>query len=135
MRVFCGILLAALLACGGGGGDGYTPPPTAPPPGGGNPNPPPPSNSVTVSMNSADDGYGSESHSFAPTVANVAKDGTVTWTNETGIVHNVTITGSGAPSSIGNFSSGSQSRTFANSGTFNYACTNHEGMTGRVVVP
>ena len=135
MRLPCVVMLAALLACGGGGGgDGYTAPPTGPGPGGGNSNPPPPSGSASVQMNSSDDGYGTASHSFSPTQVTITEGGRVTWNNETGFLHTVTFTGTGAPSHIAGFSSGSQSRTFENTGTFNYSCSNHPEMTGRVVV-
>ena len=134
MRVSCGVLLvAALIACGGGGGDGYNAPPTAPPPSGDNPDPTP-NGSASVSMRSLDDGYGTESHSFSPGEVTIAEGGTVTWNNDTGLLHNVTFSGTGAPTNITSFSTGSQQRTFESAGTFNYQCTNHIGMTGRVVV-
>ena len=132
MRVTCGILIAALLGCGGGdGGGGYEAPPTGPP---GNTNPPPASASATVEMNSTADGYGSDSHEFSPARVNLLRGGTVTWSNSTAFMHNVTFSGTGAPQSIADFRGGTNARTFPSSGTFSYSCTNHAGMSGQVVV-
>ena len=56
------------------------------------------------------------------------------WQGSTSL-HNVTFAVvAGAPADIGNLTTGSASRTFAQSGTFNYQCTNHVGMTGSVTV-
>ena len=133
MRLRYGMIVAALFACGSadGGAGGYGGPPTGP----GGSNPPPPSGSASVSMSSTSDEYETESHSFAPDRVSITAGGTVTWTNGTGLSHNVTFSGAGAPASIASFSSGSQARTFPTSGTWNYTCTNHAGMTGRIDVP
>jgi plastocyanin len=58
----------------------------------------------------------------------------VTWTIEGSAAHNISFTTSGSPANIGNFSTGSSSRTFPNSGTYAYQCTNHPGMSGSVTV-
>lgn len=116
------ILLAASLACGGGGGGngGVTQPPPPPPPPAS-----PPSGSATVTLDAS---------SFSPSQATITRNGTVTWSNTSGIVHNVTFTSSGSPENIDNHSSGSNQRAFATAGTFNYGCTLHAGMTGAVTV-
>lgn len=111
------LLVLATLACGGGGGDG----PTDPGPG---PGPSPSGNIVTLGASS-----------FSPTSITIQTGGTVTWRNISGVLHNVTFnTATGAPASIGNHSSGDNSRTFGTAGTFGYQCTLHGGMAGSVVV-
>lgn len=125
-------LLLALAGCGGGGGYSTSPPPPPPPPppGGGGP-----SATANVAMNSSDDGYGSAVNSFIPAVVAITRLGTVTWSNETGIAHNVTFApAGGAPASIPSYTAGSVSRSFTTAGTFAYQCTNHPGMSGQVVV-
>lgn len=83
-----------------------------------------PSGTVTVSGSS-----------FSPQQVDITVGGTVTWNFNDIISHNVTFAGTtGAPSNIGDTSSGSVSRTFATAGTFAYNCTLHAGMTGTVVV-
>lgn len=115
------LIFGALLACGGGGGDGggITPPPPPPPP-------PSPSPSASVTMGAA---------SFSPTSVSITRTGTVTWNNTSGVTHNVTFSpATGAPSDIGNHSSGSNQRTFNTIGNFAYSCTLHAGMNGSVAV-
>jgi plastocyanin len=132
MRMSYVLLAVVAIGCGGGGGDGYT---TSPNP---TPNPGPgtgATGSATVTMKSTDDGYGSSTFSFSPSTVTITKGGTVTWNNEAGTTaHNVTFTTSGAPNNIGNFSSGTSSRTFDATGTYAYHCTNHSSMTGTVKV-
>jgi plastocyanin len=72
--------------------------------------------------------------SFDPSSVDIKSGGSVTWTFESN--HNVTFD-SGNPATvqnIGTMSSGSDSRTFHTAGTYNYHCTIHSGMTGKVVV-
>jgi plastocyanin len=70
---------------------------------------------------------------FNPATLTVPINTTVTWTNKDGVTHNATSTTSA-------FSSGSltngktYSFTFTTAGTFNYTCTIHPYMTGKVVV-
>lgn len=111
-------IVAILAACGGGGnGGGSQGPPTGPP------SPPPPG---TVILQAA---------SFNPTSIQTTVGGTITWSNTSGIVHNVTFEpGTGAPSNIPDHSSGSNQRTFNTAGNFAYSCTIHPGMDGQVVV-
>lgn len=71
------------------------------------------------------------SNSFNPGDVRIAVGGTVEWTFAT--LHNVTF-GSNPPSNIPNTSNGTVSRTFPTAGTFNYECTIHPGMNGRVIV-
>lgn len=123
-------LLSIAVACGGGSETAPFDQPSPPPP--------PPGNvpmQGNVAMASSDDGYGTQTHAFSPGTITVARTGTVTWANNTGLAHNVTfMPATGAPSNITSFSTGSASRTFSTAGTFNYQCTNHTGMTGQVVV-
>ena len=133
------VLLTVLVAaCGGGGGS-----PTSPSnnnnsnTNGSNNNNNPQSN-VTVSITSQssyDSYYGSmTSYAFSPANITVAKGGTVAFSNSTGASHNITFTSSGAPSNISDFTDGTKSVKFDNAGTFNFMCTNHQGMTGKIVV-
>lgn len=70
---------------------------------------------------------------FAPTTLTIAVGDTVTWTNEDAIEHTATSTN-------GAFDSGllaqgeSFSFTFTTAGTYDYLCTPHPTMTGRIVV-
>lgn len=132
MKILCALAVLAMAACSGGGGDGggSNNPPTGPgptPPG----NNPPPS-SATVQAQSSGDGYGGMLHTFSPTQVTISAGGSVTWSNSSGVPHNVTF--ASGPSSIPDFSQGSQSRSFPSAGNFSFSCTNHAGMNGTVVV-
>lgn len=74
------------------------------------------------------------SSSFAPSRILLNLGGTVTFNNSSGVTHNVTFLTAGSPSDILDHSSGSTARDFATEGEFNYRCTLHAGMTGRVTV-
>ena len=124
-------VLSMAVACGAGSESGpfEQPSTTPPPPPGGVPL------QGNVAMASSDDGYGTQSHAFSPGTITIARTGTVTWANSTGLLHNVTFMGTtGAPSNIPSFSTGAVSRSFSTAGSFGYQCTNHAGMTGQVVV-
>jgi plastocyanin len=121
-----GALLFALVACGGGS-DGATGPGPQPPGG--------PAASAAVSMRSGSDGYGGTQNAFSPASVHIARGGTVTWKNATGVTHNVTFQpAAGAPENIPSQSSGENTRTFDTAATFSYRCTIHPGMTGSVAV-
>lgn len=91
--------------------------------------------SANVAMSVSDDGYGSSSNSFVPREVYIVRNGSVTWNNGTGINHNVNFAGAaGAPANVATFSSGAQQRMFPTSGTYDYSCTLHAGMTGVVRV-
>ncbi|MBA4169310.1 MAG: cupredoxin family copper-binding protein [Chloroflexi bacterium] len=70
---------------------------------------------------------------FAPATLTITVGDTVTWTNEDAVAHTAT-------STTGVFDSGdleqgeSYSVTFTAPGTYDYLCTPHPSMTGRVVV-
>jgi len=72
---------------------------------------------------------------FSPDSVRIAVNGTVTWDwGSGGVVHNVTFAGvAGAPANIPDRNTGTVSRTFAAAGTFNYQCTIHPGMNGKVL--
>jgi plastocyanin len=121
-----------LAACGGGGGT--TEPNNQPGPGGG-PQPGPAPTSAVVAMQSSSDGYGGTENTFSPTSVRVARNGTVTWRNNTDVSHNVTFGAvAGAPENIPNHTAGDNPRTFGTAGSFSYQCTNHPGMNGVVAV-
>jgi plastocyanin len=89
------------------------------------------SNDVQIDV--ANGGY----TTFSPDVVTVNVGGTVTWkfTLEAYEIHNVTFDpATGVPANIPDTPNGSVSRTFGTVGTFNYQCTRHAGMTGKVVV-
>lgn len=125
-------LLSIAAACGAGSEAAPFEQPSPPPP------PPPGGVPIqgNVAMASSDDGYGTQAHAFNPGTITIARTGTVTWVNNTGLPHNVTFMGAaGAPANIPSFTTGSTSRSFSTAGSFGYQCTNHPGMTGQVVVP
>jgi plastocyanin len=109
LRLLLPLLAAAVLAaCSDGGGDAAT---TTP---------------VKTSKVVAKD------NRFAPAAAEVAAGTTVTWSFEDGSVpHDVTGEGwrSGKPQKDGTFA-----HAFERPGTYDYRCTLHGGMDGRVVV-
>ena len=120
------VVALALMACGGGGTE-PTPnnqqtPGGAGGGGGGGGSGPPSSATVTIG-----DNY------FSPSSITVAVGGTVTWNWGGYNTHNVTFSGSDIAGS-GNKSSGTYEHTFATAGTFNYTCTQHAAMDGKVVV-
>jgi len=130
MRMSVVMLAVVAIGCGGGGDSGYTTTPNPTPnPGGGTA-----TASATVTITASDDGYGNSSFSFSPSTVTVTKGGTVTWSNTASTAHNVTFMTAGSPSNIGNFTSGTSSRTFDTSGAYQYHCTNHPGMAGTVNV-
>lgn len=126
-RVHWSILALGLTACGGGDyGSGVLPPP---PPGSN------PSLNAEVSVTSTGDGYGGTEFRFSPASTLLQRNGTVTWLNSTGVIHNVTFASvPGAPANVPNGTTSSVSRTFPTAGTFSYQCTNHASMIGQVVV-
>lgn len=133
----CALALAVLtVACGGGGapteGEDNADPPGQNPPGQNPPGAPP--GSLGVNMLSNPDIYG-DGNAFSPAQGNLALNGTVTWTNNSGEIHNVTFApAAGAPANITDLPTGTASRTFATAGTYEYQCTNHVGMAGSVTV-
>lgn len=80
-----------------------------------------------------------------PTVT-VGTNAAVTWTNDSGIVHNVTFAnpsaalavGGGSAGNVPDHSSGSNQRQFAAAGSYGFHCTIHgtptSGMRGTVTV-
>jgi plastocyanin len=68
---------------------------------------------------------------FSPQEARVAKGGTVTWTNLDSAAHTVSF--NGVQSKVLN-NGDTYSKTFNETGTFDYICGIHTYMKGRVVV-
>jgi amicyanin len=74
-----------------------------------------------------------QNSAFSPATLTVSVNATVTWSNKDAITHDVT-------STTGAFTSGSlnggatYSFTFTTAGTYNYSCTIHPFMTGKIVV-
>ncbi|MGQ0815817.1 MAG: cupredoxin domain-containing protein [Gemmatimonadota bacterium] len=121
-----------LTVCGGGSsGDPAVPNnPNSP----SNPGDPPALASVALRSTTDDYGYGT-TYSFAPASVVIRRGGTVTWSNSSNTVHNVTFSqATGAPANIGDHTGGSNSRTFNTAGSFSYQCTIHNGMAGTVSV-
>ncbi len=75
---------------------------------------------------------------FDPKDVTVAKGGTVTWTNNESVAHDVTKEDGPGPdfsSGKGNLKQGdTYSQTFTTAGKINYVCTIHPNMTGTVTV-
>ena len=81
---------------------------------------------ATVTMNAA---------SFSPAEVRLKSGGTVTWENTSTVLHNVTFASPPAGvTNIPDHTQGSTARTFASTGTFDYSCTNHGGMSGTITV-
>ena len=121
MRLGYGVLsvVVVVAACGGGGGGGTTGG------GGGVTNPGNPVLTNQVEMRNT---------AFNPDLIQVAPGSNVTFTNNDGILHNVTFS-SAAINSIGSFSTGSASTVMpATPGTYDYHCTLHAGMAGSIKV-
>ena len=131
-RLIAVIVAAIGLGCGGGGAAVESTSPT-----GGNPTEP---STPSPAPTPAPTAPGSATvttpgTSFSPTTVSVAPGASVTW-QITGGTHNVTF-GANKPTGgdIPDTNAGrSVSRTFPAAGTFDYQCTRHSGMTGRVVV-
>jgi amicyanin len=70
---------------------------------------------------------------FTPATLTVTAGDTVTWTNDDPIVHTATST-TGAFDSGDLVQKASYSVTFTTPGTYEYLCTPHPTMTGRIVV-
>lgn len=68
---------------------------------------------------------------FSPSELTVAKGATVTWTNNDGVAHTIT-SGSFDSGSIKN--GGSFSFTFTQAGTYDYYCSIHPSMKGKITV-
>ena len=73
------------------------------------------------------------SQTFSPARVDLLRNGNVTWSFGS-LAHNVTFTSAGSPANIGDTTNAQVSRSFPNAGTFDYRCTIHPGMSGRVVV-
>ena len=75
---------------------------------------------------------------FSPDTITITKGTTVTWTNKDSAAH--TVKGIGAALTSGTFSSGTlnqgqtYSQTFNEAGTFDYECSIHPSMKGKVIV-
>ena len=71
---------------------------------------------------------------WSPASVTIKQGEYVTWYGVVMVPHNVTFSTPGAPANIPNMTIGSAARRFDTTGTFNYECTNHPGMTGSVTV-
>jgi plastocyanin len=75
---------------------------------------------------------------FNPGTVTMAKGGTVVWTNDDSVNHDVTKTAGPGPdfkSGTGNLAGGdTYKQTFDTPGTITYRCTIHPGMDGKIVV-
>jgi len=70
---------------------------------------------------------------FSPGTITVPVNTTITWKNNDNMAHTVTADDNSFDS--GNIGAGSSfSRTFSVAGTYNYHCTLHAGMNGKVIV-
>ena len=129
------ILSVGLISCGGGGDGSVSPPP--PPP------PPPPPTCVTGTFCMAGSTFFTSAATVQPVALSVAANATVTWTNDSGVAHNVTFddpttalaVGTGSSGSFAAPTGGTSQRKFAVSGSSHpFHCTIHPGMSGTVNV-
>ena len=111
-----GIIFAAGSGCGSSGSDGSGSD------GGG---------ATTVSGNTAE--VRMQGSTFAPADLTVEKGTTVTWSNDDSTTH--TVTANSKVFNSGNLNKGQNfGYTFNESGAFEYACTIHPSMKGKVTV-
>lgn len=94
---------------------------------------------ITNSCTKTSDGPGAnevfmQGMAFTPSVITVSAGTTITWTNNDGVIHNVTSNTAGLFSSGSLSPNGTYSHLFSTAGTFPYKCTIHPSMTGSVVV-
>lgn len=90
-----------------------------------------PSTTAPVSTNSVS----IKSFAFNPASITVAKGTTVTWTHDDGAPHTVTTTQATVSFDSGNMSKGSTfTQTFDTPGTYEYKCSIHPSMKGKVIV-
>jgi plastocyanin len=65
----------------------------------------------------------------------VARGTTVSWQNSSGVAHDITPNNHSAWTAVNATGSGTVLEvTFSTAGTYDYSCTLHSGMTGRIVV-
>jgi plastocyanin len=75
-----------------------------------------------------------KSYSFNPSTVTINVGTTVNWTNEDSVTHTIT-SDSGNELNSGQISAGqSYSHTFNQAGTYNYHCSIHYSMSGKVIV-
>ncbi len=114
-----GILILVVLISGCTSGPASAPKPKATPP---VVTPPPPTDKAEVKV---------IDFSFYPAEVTIVKGGTVTWSQKDGDPHTVT----GGDFSSGKLSQGlTYSHTFNEAGTYDYWCTIHSSMRGKVTV-
>ena len=128
------ILSIGLMSCGGGDGS-VSPPPPPPPP------PPPTCATGTFCMGSAS--FLTANATVQPVALSVAANTAVTWTNDSGVDHNVTFDDPATALAVGTGGSGTfaaptgttNQRKFGVSGSSHtFHCTIHPGMSGVVNV-
>lgn len=72
-----------------------------------------------------------QGYAFQPQTVTVEKGGTVTWTNQDSVVHDVKFSDSDSP----DLKKGqTHTKTFDKAGTFDYICGIHPTMKGKVIV-
>ena len=129
------ILSVGLMSCGGGGDSSVSPPPPPPPP------PPPTCATGTFCMGSST--FFTAASTVQPVALSVAANAAVTWTNDSGVDHNVTFddpstalaVGAGAGGTFTAPTGSTNQRKFAVSGSSHpFHCTIHPGMSGTVNV-
>ena len=72
-----------------------------------------------------------QGYAFQPQSITIDKGGTVTWTNQDGVVHDVKFSDGESPDLK---KGGTYSKTFSKAGTFDYICEIHPTMKGTVIV-
>ena len=115
------VSIAAIVACGG---DGGTNPGTGGGGGGGGGG----GALVHAARVTATTGI-----AFSPSNVSIAPGDTIYYTFES-VQHNVVFDTQGAPADVGTSSSTTVKRIFPAAGTFDYHCSLHAGMTGKVTV-
>lgn len=72
-----------------------------------------------------------QGYAFQPQSVTIQKGGTVTWTNQDSVVHDVKFSDGDSPDLK---KGGTYSKTFDKAGTYDYICNIHPTMKGTVIV-
>ena len=72
-----------------------------------------------------------QGYAYQPRSVTIDKGGTVTWTNQDSMIHDVKFSDAESPDLK---KGGTYSRTFDKAGTFDYICEIHPTMKGTVIV-
>ena len=127
------LALSLSAACGGGGGGGAKATATSRPPLSQSPASGQPTATPKAKPTEGAASVDMRNTAFHPQTITISKGATVTWTNSDSVPH--TVTGDDVDIESGNMNKGDTfAFTFTQQGEFNYHCSIHPAMKGRVVI-